>query len=93
MRIQETHTESSVVSPVFGSKQDAVQKAGNCLPDVSFELQASGTTKFDRPWKSGNIYSQVQVSNEARVHLGDAVTINNYYGDPTKAKRKKHLVA
>jgi hypothetical protein len=86
------HTQLSGSSPACGSKQYEVQRSDRCLPNVSLELQASDSAQFDHPWKSGNIYSRVQVSNEARVHLGDSITVNNHYSGSPAAKRE-HMVA
>jgi hypothetical protein len=87
---RDAHTHSSALSP--GSKQDAIQNAIHCLPEGTFELQASSTANIDRPWKNGNMYSHIQVQEEARVHLGDSYTVNNHYsGSITAAER--HTVA
>jgi hypothetical protein len=77
---------SSVLSPVFDSKQDAVQNANHCLPNGTFELQASSTAKIDHPWKIGNTYSHVQVLGKARVHMGDSYTVNNHYSGSVTAE-------
>lgn len=89
---RKAHTHSSALSPVFGPTPDAVQKAGHCLPDGTFELQATSTAKIDRPWKIGNTYSHVQVLEEARVHLGDSYTVNNHYSGSIAAA-EGHVVA
>lgn len=67
------------------SKHATVQEVGHYLPDVTFEMQANRTAGSGRPWKSGNTYSRVRVSNEARVQLGDSITVNNHYSVPNKA--------
>ena len=43
------HTHSNTLCPVFGPNPDAVQRSEHCLPDGTFELQASSTAKIDRP--------------------------------------------
>jgi hypothetical protein len=77
------HTQSSAMCSAPLSKQATVQETGDCSPDVILELQANSTVRI-----GGNMYSHVQVSNDARLHLGDSITINNFHPDSRKTKMK-----
>jgi hypothetical protein len=77
------HTQSSAMCPTSPPKQATVQETVDCSPNVSFELQANSTVRI-----GGNMYSHVQVSNDARLHLGDSITINNFHPDSRKTKMK-----
>jgi hypothetical protein len=85
----DAHTQSSAntICPTSRSDQPTAKDLANCSRDVSFELQASSPAKI-----GGNIYSHVRVSNDARLHLGDSITINNYHRDP-KEVGEQHIVA
>jgi hypothetical protein len=84
---RDAHTQSSAICPTSRSKQATVHETADYSPDVSFELQASSTVKI-----GGNMYSHVRVSNDARLHLGDSITINNYNRDSKEAD-EEHIVA
>jgi len=72
--------------PKSHTKQATVQATADCSPEVNFELQANSTVRI-----GGNIYSHVRVSSDARLHLGDSITINNYHRDP-KEDEEEHIV-
>jgi hypothetical protein len=80
---KEARTQSSAMCPTSPPKQATVQETVDCSPNVSFELQANSTVRI-----GGNMYSHVQVSNDARLHLGDSITINNFHPDSRKTKMK-----
>jgi len=85
--IRDTHTQSKAMCPKSHPKQaTAAQATADCSPDVNFELQANSTVRI-----GGNMYSHVRVSNDARLHLGDSITINNYHRDP-KEDDEEHIV-
>jgi hypothetical protein len=77
------HTQSSAMCPTSPPKQATVQETDDCSPNVSLELQANSTVRI-----GGNMYSHVQVSNDARLHLGDSITVNNFHPDSRKTKMK-----
>jgi hypothetical protein len=77
------HTQSSAMCSASHSKQAIAQETGDCSSDVTLELQANSTVRI-----GGNMYSHVQVSNDARLHLGDSITINNFHPDSRKTKMK-----
>jgi len=83
---RDTHTQSKAMCPKSHLKQATVQATADCSPDVNFELQANSTVRI-----GGNMYSHVRVSNDARLHLGDSITINNYHRDP-KEDEEEHIV-
>jgi hypothetical protein len=83
----DAHTHSSAICPTSHSKQATIHEAADCSPDVSLKLQANSTVKI-----GGNMYSHVRVSNDARLHLGDSITINNYHRDSRDAN-EEHVVA
>jgi hypothetical protein len=84
---RDAHTQSSAICPTSRSKQATVHGTAQCSPDVSFDLQANSTVRA-----GGNMYSHVRVSNDARLHLGDSITINNYHRD-SKEVDAEHVVA
>jgi hypothetical protein len=84
---RDAHTQSSAICQRSRSKQATVHGTAQCSPDVSFELQANSTVKI-----GGNMYSHVRVSDDARLHLGDSITINNYNRDSKEAD-EEHIVA
>ena len=79
---RDTHTQLKAMCP----KSHPKQATADCSPDVNFELQANSTVSI-----GGNMYSHVRVSNDARLHLGDSITINNYHCDP-KEDEEEHIV-
>jgi len=87
-----TRARPSAIFRVSRSKHATSEEIGECLPEASFELQTSDTAGLDRPWKSKNVYSRVRVSNDARVHLGDSITVNNHYCT-SSTEKEEHTVA
>jgi len=83
---RDAHTQSKAMCPKSHPKQATAQATADCSPDVNFELQANSTVRI-----GGKMYSHVRVSNDARLHLGDSITINNYHRDP-KEDEEEHIV-
>jgi len=58
--------QSSVMTAASRSKHATVQEVGDCLPDISFELQKTGTVDSNRVLKSGQLIEHVKTHQTGR---------------------------